>query len=319
MSNSKLYNNQINNKTLVFYHKGCPDGVLSAVLFSRGFERLEFMPIRHYNKVETAGRHVVFLDICFKADYLLEILKNSLSVTIFDHHQTTVDELNILKKMNVNVHLFNKLTEYVDINRSACEIVWDYLYNNFKNINNKPSIVRIITAKDLHKWDTFPYSKELFTGLYNGRWFNFERLNHLLNEGDLHPVYYLINNVPVLNKNSIYYNIYVSGKCIYEYNVKEAQKIIYNGITGTLGEHKILLTTAPYGMISYVSDLVPEYYDIYINAVINPKTNQWNFSLRSKHINVAEIAEKYGGGGHKFASGFISAPDKKIKDYVNIV
>lgn len=43
-------------------------------------------------------------------------------------------------------------------------------------------------------------------------------------------------------------------------------------------------------------------YDMFIGFSYNGKT--WNYSLRSTKIDCSQIAMKYGGGGHKGASGF---------------
>ena len=45
------------------------------------------------------------------------------------------------------------------------------------------------------------------------------------------------------------------------------------------------------------------------------KSGYTKFSMRSKRIDVAQLCETFGGGGHKFASGCtIKAPvDKAVK------
>lgn len=45
-------------------------------------------------------------------------------------------------------------------------------------------------------------------------------------------------------------------------------------------------------------------YDMFIGFSYNGKT--WSYSLRSEKVNCSEIAMKYGGGGHRGASGFSS-------------
>lgn len=45
-------------------------------------------------------------------------------------------------------------------------------------------------------------------------------------------------------------------------------------------------------------------YDMYILYSFNGKN--WNYSLRSDTVNVADVAMKYGGGGHPGAAGFVS-------------
>lgn len=60
------------------------------------------------------------------------------------------------------------------------------------------------------------------------------------------------------------------------------------------------------GMITsdYFNSLNHEEYDMFIGFSYNGKS--WNYSLRSTKVNCAEIAMKYGGGGHPGAAGLSS-------------
>ena len=45
-------------------------------------------------------------------------------------------------------------------------------------------------------------------------------------------------------------------------------------------------------------------YDILMPFSYNGKSGNWSYSMYSKTTDVSVIAKKYGGGGHKGASGF---------------
>ena len=45
-------------------------------------------------------------------------------------------------------------------------------------------------------------------------------------------------------------------------------------------------------------------YDILMPFSYNGKHKNWSYSMYSKTVDVSVIAKKYGGGGHKGASGF---------------
>ena len=51
-------------------------------------------------------------------------------------------------------------------------------------------------------------------------------------------------------------------------------------------------------------------YDILMPFSYNGKHKNWSYSMYSKTVDVSVIAKKYGGGGHKGASGFTT--DKLI-------
>lgn len=42
---------------------------------------------------------------------------------------------------------------------------------------------------------------------------------------------------------------------------------------------------------------------IWVSATFNPETKYYHISIRSSNIVINDVAEKFGGGGHKFASG----------------
>lgn len=44
-------------------------------------------------------------------------------------------------------------------------------------------------------------------------------------------------------------------------------------------------------------------YKVWLAITENTKDHNWRVSMRSRHIPVNEIANKYRGGGHAFASG----------------
>ena len=44
-------------------------------------------------------------------------------------------------------------------------------------------------------------------------------------------------------------------------------------------------------------------YKVWLAITENTKDHNWRVSMRSRHISVNEIANKYRGGGHAFASG----------------
>ena len=52
----------------------------------------------------------------------------------------------------------------------------------------------------------------------------------------------------------------------------------------------------------YFDSIHQDDYDILIPFSFDG--HQWHYSLYSQTIDVSEIAKKYGGGGHKAASGF---------------
>lgn len=54
----------------------------------------------------------------------------------------------------------------------------------------------------------------------------------------------------------------------------------------------------------YVNTLANiEDIEIWVSATYNPTTEFYHISIRSKNIQINDVAQQFGGGGHKFASG----------------
>lgn len=318
------------NQTIVLYHKNCSDGKCGAFLFSLKYNNLKMVPIYHYDKPpDCSDKHVVMIDICYTSETLITIYNSAKSLTILDHHITAVDEINKLSE-----ELKNKINFIIDINRSASEIVWDYVFNQNKNIKNKPFLVQVITDKDLYKWSN-SFSRDIYSGLQLNNCFTFKKMKEILDDEKRNYVFInklnnklnnsKLNNSKLsdriaINKYSIYYNLYNEGKTVNKLYNDKAKKYYNNAIRGIFKDYKVLITNADNSLINYISDisLKNDNIDIFINMFYNIKSNTWNLSLRSLKIDVAAIAKEYGGGGHKNAAGFKLEKGKNIEDYVKL-
>lgn len=91
-------------KNFILYHDNCLDGFMAGMLaFEQakldGIENLVVMPI-NYSDVPpeaTAGDSMTIVDFSFKADVVQGLLDKGVRVTIADHHETAIDNLQTLK------------------------------------------------------------------------------------------------------------------------------------------------------------------------------------------------------------------------------
>lgn len=213
-------------------------------------------------------------------DKLLDITPN---VHWVDHHQSSLEKYKTYPKY-INGLRYNGL--------AGCVLTWIYLRYGDPRPHKDPSelewevpeYIRLIG--DYDTW-TFKYGNKSLH-FYFG-----------LQAEDTNPKSQIWKD---LRSDHTIGVIEHRGKIICDYRdmfYKEYLKA-YGYETTFEGHSAIVLNAGQVG--STVFDSVRGKYDIMISMVWNGKL--WMMSLYSTTIDVAVLAQKYGGGGHKGASGF---------------
>ncbi len=204
---------------------------------------------------------------------LLDITKN---VVWIDHHKTAIEK-----------HKYLNIDGIRDDSKAACELCWDYFF---------PAIETPMTIKLLGDYDTWKFK-------YNNKTRHFQEGIKLINNGPervvwnnlLFPInceygdglinHYCNKGETVIEYRDNYYKK-LANQFSYEVNFENYNCIVCNaGMTG-----------------SNIFNSIEKSHDIQIVVIFDGAV--WTVSLYSKTIDVSEIAKKYGGGGHKGASGF---------------
>jgi phosphoesterase RecJ-like protein len=102
--------------------------------------------------------------------------------------------------------------------------------------------------------------------------------------------------------------IYLSKKIVYDTNNQIAHLIIPKGI------HKRFNVPNACSMIYLLSDV--KEMNAWISIYYDEELKVWKGSIRSRRFDVATVASKYNGGGHKLAAGFKLT---KISDFHKII
>lgn len=312
------------------------------------FEELD----KHYINIESGftlennmktGYNIIFVDICPTANILNDMIKlnnNNLSrFEVYDHHITNKDIFNI----NYNNFIAN-INWVFDMKRCGCQIVWDEFMITpvLGIIKARPKFIDYIGDGDLWKWEL--QDSKLTYGVLQNNFKSIDKLEKLYNLGDD----YFTNTgesgfiTQYLNKE----------KYIQEYCQKKINKLILKAekriIKVCYNEHKNInynIWLVECFDISLCSELgsqlckkvfnnennddenenniYPDFVMIIkkINYDINYNFEhklQFEISLRSNkyiksEINVANISNIYGGGGHAQAAGFTISYEELCK------
>jgi oligoribonuclease NrnB/cAMP/cGMP phosphodiesterase (DHH superfamily) len=246
-----------------------------------------FLP-RDYRE-PTTGDTIYLLDTCFEPPTLQKLsLQIDKNLIVLDHHEYS---RNWVKTYCDGIH---------DIHRSGCRLAWDYFYPN----ELPPRSVLYVEDRDLWKWKYLPESKHFNDYFYTMipikldeyRPFVFsqshdELISESVSKGILigHFIQMQINEI----SKSASFKVWCNQKIA----------IVNSGLyVSELSAH--LLSLKDKSDATYLCDCAFVWSK-------NEKIGEYKVSLRSRHnvdgsvsADVNDMAAKFGGGGHKTASGF---------------
>jgi oligoribonuclease NrnB/cAMP/cGMP phosphodiesterase (DHH superfamily) len=227
------------------------------------------------------NEYVYIVDFCVEDDKVVDqLLKRTKNIVWIDHHKTSLQ----IKKM-----------EHIDgirsVETAACSLCWKYFYKT-----DPPPAVLLIADMDAWKWEFGFETKNFTTGLLP---------------------------YPQDPKSNTWDRLFQDDKEFIEQIKKEGSICVrfrdwvckdYRESYGFETEfegHKCY-ACGFYNFGSLVFGDLMQKYDVCLSFEFNGE--KWMIGLYSTKIDVSEIAQKYGGGGHKGAAGFVydKLPFKKV-------
>lgn len=259
---------------LCIYHGNCADGFGAAWAMEQFCKKNEFGVRYHAGKYDApppdvTDELVYIVDFSYKRPVLLDMIEKSESVVILDHHKTAAEDLRDLPR---------KASAEFDMNRSGAIITWEHFH-----VGPPPPLLKHIEDRDLWRF-ALPFTREIQANLFSYP-YDFEVWDQLMQR----PLEELI----------------ADGKAIERKHHKDIRELL--ALTQrrlVIGGYNVPAANLPYTMSSDAGHIMAKgepfaacYYD-------DPDGR--HFSLRSTDagVDVSAIAKKYGGGGHRNASGF---------------
>lgn len=266
------------SNVFVIYHKQCSDGFCSAWVIRKVYPNAQFFPAAHGTlPPDIEGKDVVMVDFAsYKREAFLAMKKQANSLVVLDHHKTAADKLGDLPFCHFNM------------NKSGARIAWDYFFKK----KEMPWLVGYTEDRDLNKW-VLPHSREVNAALssYRMNFWVWDTLEKIVSTQDL---------------RSSRSEFVQEGAAIYRYENMQVESIVNHARESMLGEHKVLAANTPVYFGDVASTLAKN--RSFGIAWHLREDGKYVYSLRSeeKGIDVSQVAEKYGGGGHLRSSGFES-------------
>jgi hypothetical protein len=292
-------------KPLCIYHGNCADGFGAAWVVNKALGGVELHPGVYGNPPpDVTGRDVILVDFSYKRPVLLEMAKAARSILVLDHHKTSADDLagfpppisgNWIDHLAEAGGAINNGVDpdlprvLFDMSRSGARMAWEFFHPGQK----VPHIIEIVEDRDLGGGIAFPprtpYTRSVMTTIFShpydlGRW------DWLANRCEDHmALQEMIAEGDAIDRKHF--------KDIDELLKTATRRMVIGGIS-------VPVANLPYTQSSDAGHKLAKGEPF--GACYMDTADGRVFSLRSSKegLDVSEIARKYGGGGHRNASGF---------------
>ncbi|MGC9603558.1 MAG: hypothetical protein ABSF47_03790 [Minisyncoccia bacterium] len=269
---------------VIFYHTDCPDGFGAAWAAWKKFgKKADYISIgpgqtsKQLGKAKIKKKDIYFLDVCSSPEKLEQLVRDNLSVTVIDHHETNRGFVK------------NATQWYFDINHSAAVLTWLYFFPK----NPVPWLLRCIEDNDIWKF-SLPHSVpiSLRLGLFKADFKIWDKLASDLERTPLRKKYVKEGELLLKYEDRIIHGL-----------LKGAYEVKFKGHLA-----RAVNTSVSHSQVGNL--LIDEKHPIGIVWYENGKVRR--YSLRSKGAtDVSRLARQFsGGGGHKHAAGFTLPANK---------
>jgi len=278
-----------------FYHAGCPDGLGAAWSVWRAWgPGARYLPRGHDDVVDAGayeGALVVFVDIAPSNPELRALAERAARVVVLDHHVTARERFqNDLPLQNALAGRGHHIL--FDLSHSGAMLAW----NHFHPDQPAPDLLRYVEDQDLWSWK-LPASEEVNAAIasYPRDFESWEELAtrpvaELAAEGE--PLVRAAR-IEVERALQSAHPVLLGGRRIEAVNAREHRSKIGHELA------KRAFFQRPWGL---VYRLTGERVDASLYSIGN--------------LDVATIAEGYGGGGHANASGFTVPLQRWLEEFV---
>ena len=271
-------------------HSPCKDGNTSAWAAYQIFPKAEFLKESHggytttetlLNREDIKDLDITYIDICPPREMLIALADIAGKVQVLDHHKTAAEKCGDLPYV------------YIDQTKSGAGIAWEKIVLAAEPERGSSFLVELVQDADLWKWE-IPDSS-LYNHYLESQKFSFQAWDNIAklleteagkesilavarsyDEFRKHIIGRMVTNRKI---HWIYFN--KSGVKMPAINTSIFQSMIGNILCNRKGHQG--------------------------GAVYYRGNGQYYFSLRStdQGPDVSQIAQKYGGGGHRNAAGFV--------------
>ncbi|HEX8591250.1 MAG TPA: hypothetical protein VF696_00665 [Candidatus Paceibacterota bacterium] len=264
-------------KTVILYHGGCPDGFGGAYAAWKKFgDSVEYIPLHRGEPLPQGidGANIYIIDFTYTRDVMDELVSRAASVVALDHHDGVRE-------------IVEAMPEYVfDNNRSGATLAWNYFHPDIP----EPYFLTLLEDQDLFRHanaDTIPLHTYLEVHP-----FTFESWDEIATKLENQE-----SREAFLERTRIYAEYF---ELLADMAVNKAKLVRFEGREVFFGvSHPFKSLKSRIG-----SDLARKQGPFALVVAAHPEG--YGVSIRGDgSVNVAEIAQKFGGNGHPRSAGFL--------------
>lgn len=262
-------------RPLVIYHgPSCMDGFTAAWVANQFLKDAELRPMSYDDEPptdeEVAGREVYVVDFSFKRAVCERLARSAKIFLVLDHHKSAEEELRGLPYATF------------DMNRSGAGMTWDF----FSELP-RPWLVDYVEDRDLWRF-----------ALLGSREANAFVACTPMTLDEWEALAYRVNPMEAaqLGAGALAFEQMCARKA-----AETARVVHFEG-------HDVPFVCTQYQLASVTAGLLAESAPFAV-AWFQKTDGAFQYSLRSRGeggVDVSEVAKRYGGGGHRNASGFTS-------------
>lgn len=292
-----------------FYHNDA-DGKCSAFWVTlnaaltdcdKGFKN-EFIEM-DYNKqfpIDTIGNgeQVYIVDFSISPDEMRQLLKITRDITWIDHHKTAIEKYADFEEDIRGVRydgIAGCMLTYCYIHHMTSRGTGEIKPFDISMTEDAPMFTKLIADWDVWKFQYGDDTRHFITA-FNA--YDFSPESKMWDRFLCFP--------GGMGENSAVSALIIEGQTMMTYRDGWATEVCKDkGFYVDFEGHRCFALNLPNCNSDYFKSVDSSTYEILMPFSFNGE--KWTYSLYSKTVDVSEIAKKYGGGGHRGASGFVNA------------
>jgi oligoribonuclease NrnB/cAMP/cGMP phosphodiesterase (DHH superfamily) len=281
-------------KRTCFYHAGCPDGFGAAWAVWRAWgDDARYVPRGHEDALDPAsheGETLVFVDIAPPPEALAELSDVAAQLVVLDHHVSARDRYAECGGLDTS-HARRGHRIHFDLDHSGAVLAWSHFHRG-----EPPPLLRYVEDQDLWNWK-LPDSEAVNAaiGSHPRDFATWERLARL-SAAEL-----AAEGAPILRANRQEVERALQARAPVAIGSRRAEGVNARFQRAQIGH--ALAERAAFGLaLGVVYRITGDRVDVSLYSIGD--------------LDVAAIAARYGGGGHRNAAGFNVSLQRWIDEFV---
>ena len=258
----------------ILYHGGCPDGFGAAYDAWKKFgDGADYVPVKYQQPTprHLDGKEIYMLDFCYGKSQMDELQKIAGSLTVLDHHEGVKEVVEALPQ-----HLY-------DPSRSGATIAWSFFHPK----TSIPTFLQYVEDADLYRM--VPAEERAMLTYAYAQPFHFETWDEIVAKVE-NPT----ERTEMAGRGVAYQEYF---QLIVKQMADSAELVTFEGYTCYIvGAEKMFITD----LGAKLREKQPPFA-----LVVRAGATGLRVSLRGDgSVDVAKLAQKYGGNGHPKSAAF---------------